>query len=1222
MQQFYRKTILELNTETLFVQTLDWDITHDSRNKLIIRGFGVTKKSESIVVNITNFEPFFYLKIPDYFTDSYIKLVLDHLKSKLPRNLKNGINSEKCEIIQGKPFFGYSKEKRFLKLVFKSDLTRLECKKILKRQVFLGRKRVLFELFETNIESILRFFHVTGVVPNGVIKITNFDLLEIRNASTQLEIKVNIFNVKFENADDRYPILQVSFDIETFSLDGTFPKPTVPENVITHIGSNWTWSNEKKSFLDYLASLKTKKIENTETLRHFVFETEKELLQDFVINFKKLDPDIIYHYNGDVFDWNYIYVRCKKHNIQLDISKIKFEFATLQPGTFSSGAYGTTKFERLIIPGRINFDICIFMKREFKEDNYRLNTISKKYLGREKDPVTVNEIFDSYRNSDLELSKKVGYYCLQDSLLPQLLVDHFYILENQFGMSNVTLVPFNYLIVKGQEIKAFSQIMNKTLAKGYIVPDAFEYKSDEKFTGATVLNPEVGYYRDHPIAILDFEGLYPSIMMAHNLCYSSYIRNLNEIEIDSENVKTFEWTDAHGQHKYSFVQNTDSVLPELLSELKSNRNKYKKLKKESTGFLKIIYDKRQLAIKVSSNSIYGYTGAFKMYCKAIAATVTYTGREMIKETALAVTERYPKSSVIYGDSVAHGTPILVKIDDITTILCINELEKYGQWKKCKDSNKEYIELKNVESWTETGWTNCYRIIRHKLCSSKQMIRILTHSGLVDVTDDHSLLKNNREIISPKDLNIGDSLLHNIPLENKIDMNVFSDDESQIMGFFFGDGSCGTYGKRSSWALNNSDMSLLLIYKNLCEKVYPDYQWIILDTIKSSHVYKLVPKKKKLKLKDFIDNYRSLMYKDNSKIIPIGILNGFKSVREKFSKGLYDSDGDKNCSRIDQKNQISCAMLYYLYCSLGNNVSVNDRSDKLDIFRITFSKNKGRKDPCKVKKISILEKKTEYVYDLTTENNHFQAGIGSIIVHNTDSVFVNFKENRETTEKLGKEAAKLISKIFKSPINLEYEKCYFPFIMLSKKRYMGIKYEGSSKGNYESKGVVTNRRDSSELLKRIYNTISNLLMDFKKEEAIEYIVEELKKLNLGKFNFDELKITKTYKKVDYVNQNLPHVVIAKRMKERGESVNINDRISYVFISNGCKKNAPQYERVEEFEYTKKNSIEPDIEYYIDKQLKNSIIDILTAAIGEKAAKGIFGQKVKAIKVIKSKKDFFK
>ena len=95
-----------------------------------------------------------------------------------------------------------------------------------------------------------------------------------------------------------------------------------------------------------------------------------------------------------------------------------------------------------------------------------------------------------------------------------------------------------------------------------------------------------------------------------------------------------------------------------------------------------------------------------------------------------------------------------------------------------------------------------------------------------------------------------------------------------------------------------------------------------------------------------------------------------------------------------------------------------------------------------------------------------------------------------------------------------------------------------------------------------------------------------------------------------------------MKERGESVNINDRISYVFISNGCKKNAPQYERVEEFEYTKKNSIEPDIEYYIDKQLKNSIIDILTAAIGEKAAKGIFGQKVKAIKVIKPKKDFFK
>lgn len=1218
IKKFYREPIFDYSENKIKVQTLEWDITHDSRNKLIVRAFGVTEKSESIVINITNFNPFFYIKVPEYFTDSYIPLILDHLKSKLPRNLKNGIVYDSCSIISSKSFFGYSETpNRFLKLVFSSDLTKKECQKRLNYQIFLGRKRIKFELFETKIESILRFFHVTGIQPSGILTVENFDLVETRNAFTQLEIKTNIFNILKFDSETRFKILQVSFDIETYSIDDTFPKPTIPENVITHIGTKWTWSNEQKSHLSYLVSLNSDKIKDSDII-HFIFDSEKKLLENFIENFRKLDPDIIYHYNGDSFDWNFIAVRCQKYNLDLNISKIKFEPALIKKTSFSSSAYGTTRYNRLIIPGRVNFDILIFMQREFKENSYKLNDICMKYLGKEKDPITVSDIFNSYRDSNKDLSKKVGFYCLQDSLLPQLLVDHFYILENQIGMSNVTFVPFTFLFTQGQEIKAFSQILNKTLSKGYIVPDFFETKTDEKFTGATVMTPETGGYFDYPVAVLDFEGLYPSIMMAHNLCYSSYIKDNVNVNFECE-IKKFEWTDTHGSHSYLFAQNTDSVLPELLLELKTSRNVAKKLKKESTGILKVIYDKRQLAYKVSMNSIYGFLSAFKMHCKPIGATVTFIGREMIKDTASAVIKHYPKSTVIYGDSVAEGTPVLVKIDDIIHILSINELGNGYNWKNCTDSDKEYIELKDVFSWTETGWTKCHRVIRHKLCSSKQMTRILTHSGLVDVTDDHSLLKNNGETISPKKLKVGDSLLHNKPLENKIDLNLFSEEESQIMGFFFGDGSCGIYGQKSSWALNNSDMSLLLIYKNLCEKVYPDYEWTILDTIKSSHVYKLVPKKKKLKLKDFINNYRTLMYKNDAKIIPVGILNGSMNIREKFSKGLYDSDGDKNCSRIDQKNQISCAMLYYLYCSLGNNVSVNDRHDKLDIFRITFSKNKGRKDPCKVKKISILEKKSEYVYDLTTENNHFQAGIGSIIVHNTDSVFVNFKENKENTEKLGKEAAKLISKIFKNPINLEYEKFYFPFIMLSKKRYLGIKYENGPNGKMDSKGLVINRRDSSDLLKKVYNGIIDLLMNFKKEEAIGYITEQIKSLRNGQFDLNDLQITKTYKRTDYVNQNLPHIVIAKRMESRGQSVNINDRINYLFIENGSKKNDPQYKRIEEFQFALENGIKPDIEYYIDKQLKNSIIDILSAVIGVDAAKGVFGEKAK---VVKPKKDFFK
>lgn len=47
--------------------------------------------------------------------------------------------------------------------------------------------------------------------------------------------------------------------------------------------------------------------------------------------------------------------------------------------------------------------------------------------------------------------------------------------------------------------------------------------SSEQYEGATVIEPERGYYKD-PIATLDFSSLYPSIMIAHNLCYTTLLR--------------------------------------------------------------------------------------------------------------------------------------------------------------------------------------------------------------------------------------------------------------------------------------------------------------------------------------------------------------------------------------------------------------------------------------------------------------------------------------------------------------------------------------------------------------------------------------------------------------------------------------------------------------------------------------------------------------------------
>ena len=128
----------------------------------------------------------------------------------------------------------------------------------------------------------------------------------------------------------------------------------------------------------------------------------------------------------------------------------------------------------------------------------------------------------------------------------------------------------------------------------------------------------------------------------------------------------------------------------------------------------------------------------------------------------------------------------------------------------------------------------------------------------------------------------------------------------------------------------------------------------------------------------------------------------------------------------------------------------------------------------IKVIDITEKygNNQYVYDLTTENHHFAAGIGNLIVHNTDSIFVNFTDtiklrnpNKKLTEKdllaesieIGEEAAAHINSHMKAPQNIEYEKTFWPFCIFSKKRYFGNKYEFDlNKYKQTSMGIVLKR----------------------------------------------------------------------------------------------------------------------------------------------------------------------
>lgn len=438
-------------------------------------------------------------------------------------------------------------------------------------------------------------------------------------------------------------------------------------------------------------------------------------------------------------------------------------------------------------------------------------------------------------------------------------------------------------------------------------------------------------------------------------------------------------------------------------------------------------DSKQKALKVLANTFYGESGNYlsSIYELLVAAGITSAGQENIKKVAGFITGKGygPR----YGDSVTHDTPVLVRfpsgdigyrtIDNLTCNGKPLTWQQYGP--VLADGSIKECAMTDLYAWSDIGWTAINRVIRHK--TAKDIYRVLTHTGVVDVTSDHSLLSPDGDRITPLEVHVGTELMHSdLPSGNDWANEEIHPAEAYSMGLFWSDGSCGAYeydmkypngkegtykGTKYSWAINNQNLEFLRRSKNELEHRYDNYEFKILDTMKSSNVYKLVATCKEYGgVKDLVMRYRKLFYDDHCKNddgytykhIPECLLNADPETKRLFMEGYYAGDGDKDAHgyvRFDNKGKIGSAALYHLQCELGYKTSINIRADKPDVYRITCTRGgkNQRKNPSKIKKIVNLGPTDKYVYDLETENHHFSAGIGRMIVHNTDSIYTTCPE---------------------------------------------------------------------------------------------------------------------------------------------------------------------------------------------------------------------------------------
>ncbi|AFR94130.2 DNA polymerase delta subunit 1 [Cryptococcus neoformans C23] len=661
--------------ETISFQQIEIEESTDPKHGPTLRLFGVNKSGNSVLAHVYGFKPYFYVAAPSGFLNKDLQPLADKINSSISAP---GPCVTNCAIFNRRSLWGYRGDDTvpFIKITISDPKNLSKVKGAFERgQIdFNGLFPPEVLTYESNIAYTMRFMIDTKIVGMNWVSIPGgrYDLLEGGNKKSQCQIEIlcnykDLISHAPENEWlDIAPLRVLSFDIECAGRKGIFPEANV--DPVIQIAAMVTRHGESKPFVRNVFTLNTcAHIVGSQVLE---FKDERRLLLEWRKFVETVDPDMIIGYNISNFDLPYLLDRAKALKIPdfAFLGRLRNVRTEVKETHFSSKAYGQRDSKAVNMEGRLQLDILQVMQRDYKLRSYTLNAVCAQFLGEQKEDVH-HSIITELQNGTADSRRRLAVYCLKDAYLPQRLMDKLMCFVNYTEMARVTGVPFNYLLSRGQQIKVVSQLYRNAADAGYVIPALKSEGSDEQYEGATVIEPSKGFY-DVPITTLDFASLYPSIMMAHNLCYTTLLDRGT-----IERLKLVEGEDyVHTPNNDFFAtsKRRKGLLPHILENLLAARKRAKQdLKIEKDPFKRAVLDGRQLALKVSANSVYGFTGATigKLPCLAISSSVTAYGRQMIELTKKEVEAEYSMKNgydhdakVVYGDTdsvmVRFGCPDL------------------------------------------------------------------------------------------------------------------------------------------------------------------------------------------------------------------------------------------------------------------------------------------------------------------------------------------------------------------------------------------------------------------------------------------------------------------------------------------------------------------------------------------------------------------------------------
>lgn len=618
----------------------------------------------------TKYNDYFYIEIDDAFARlSDIKKSLSgyewYMREKRfpetnyePEKTLNGIKNLiiRTEVVDDvKSVYGYKPDtQRFLKVTTVSPTV--------STIIFngLSKKHPEWKFYEAKTDYVNKFLTSHGLSGCAPVKCVEPELMETNMLSTcDRHVVVSEEQVLSWEDGPIYEPKTFYYDIECLSLDvDTFPTadccPVIQISYLLAKGFN-----EVSRGVLCLHDTPGSDIYES-------FDSEDQLLIKFSQIIREFNPDAVTGFNSNNFDMPYIMDR-------MDVLGIAFakklsrrrDYTCEYKRTFKqSKQFGTKEVIKYVMPGRLMFDFFEVIKADVtkKLRSYSLKHICATYLGDDnKEDLRYRDIPDLFKVP--EGRAKIASYCMKDTVLLLELDKKLMLGVNTWALTRVLGVTPDVAINRGLVHKLMCKLKQYTERYNFIIPTFTEDqkpKFEGKYQGAFVLDPDVGFI-EHPVCVLDYASLYPSLMIYYNLSYDSYLPPSDPGAMAWKADNPNKWEEMDGG--YCFVKPTEyfGIIPRLEQELGKQRKAAKKKKAEATDPLaKAVYDGEQLAVKVIMNSLYGMLGSptATVPCVEIASSITAMGRHNLMAAKAYVEKNYceftgePKENaakVVYGD---------------------------------------------------------------------------------------------------------------------------------------------------------------------------------------------------------------------------------------------------------------------------------------------------------------------------------------------------------------------------------------------------------------------------------------------------------------------------------------------------------------------------------------------------------------------------------------------